>query len=65
VRQGKATKQQWHGSTKFPIVKVSGEKFLAGVSFDITERKQAEAALKEQAMAELLVYAKSIGISCE
>jgi PAS domain S-box-containing protein len=32
-------------TTKFPIERSNGETFLAGVSFDITERKQAEVEL--------------------
>ena len=34
-------------TTKFPIERANGETFLAGVSFDITERKQAEAELTQ------------------
>ena len=34
-------------TTKFSIERANGETFLAGVSFDITERKQAEAELAQ------------------
>ncbi|ARV60345.1 hypothetical protein BZZ01_18460 [Nostocales cyanobacterium HT-58-2] len=36
-------------SFKFPIEDVSGKKMLAGMSFDITERKQLENRLQQQA----------------
>jgi PAS domain S-box-containing protein len=41
--------EQYWMSFKFPIEDVSGKKMLAGMSFDITERKQLENRLQQQA----------------
>ena len=44
-------------STKFPIKRPNGETFLAGVSFDITDLKQTESALrKSQEKIHLLLH---------
>ena len=38
----------WYRDIKFPIKLESGKKLLGGISFDISERKQAEQSLAEQ-----------------
>jgi PAS domain S-box-containing protein len=50
--------EQYWMSFKFPIQDASGKKMLAGTSFDITERKQLENRLQQQAAE--LAYANSI-----
>ncbi len=48
-------------TTKFPIERSNGETFLAGISFDITERKQAESELiQHRKYLEELVSARTL-----
>ena len=48
-------KGRWFKDIKFPIKIESGKKLLGGISFDITENKQAEQTLSEQLEFERLI----------
>jgi PAS domain S-box-containing protein len=47
---------------KFPMTDASGKKFVAGVGVDITERRQAEKALAQQAEREAITHGISQAI---
>jgi PAS domain S-box-containing protein len=49
---------------KFPTIDASGNKYVAGVGVDITERRRAEEALAQQAQREAMVHRISQAIRC-
>jgi PAS domain S-box-containing protein len=49
---------------KFPTIDASGNKYVAGVGVDITERRRAEDALAQQAQREGMVHRISQAIRC-
>ncbi len=49
---------------KFPTTNSSGEKYVAGVGVDISERRRAEAALAQQAQREAVTHRISQAIRC-
>jgi PAS domain S-box-containing protein len=49
---------------KFPTIDASGNKYVAGVGVDITERRRAEEALAQQAQREGMVHRISQAIRC-
>lgn len=49
---------------KFPTIDASGNKYVAGVGVDITERRRAEDALAQQAEREAMVHRISQAIRC-
>ncbi|HZE69349.1 MAG TPA: PAS domain S-box protein [Pyrinomonadaceae bacterium] len=49
---------------KFPMPDTSGQRFVAGVGVDITERRRAEEALAQQAQREAMTHRISQAIRC-
>jgi PAS domain S-box-containing protein len=49
---------------KFPTIDASGNKYVAGVGVDITERRRAEDALAQQAEREAMIHRISQAIRC-
>lgn len=49
---------------KFPTIDASGNKYVAGVGVDITERRHAEEALAQQAQREGMIHRISQAIRC-
>ncbi|HET9479978.1 MAG TPA: PAS domain S-box protein, partial [Pyrinomonadaceae bacterium] len=49
---------------KFPTIDASGNKYVAGVGVDITERRRAEEALAQQAQREAMIHRISQAIRC-
>ncbi|HEY2963122.1 MAG TPA: PAS domain S-box protein [Pyrinomonadaceae bacterium] len=49
---------------KFPTIDASGNKYVAGVGVDITERRRAEDALAQQAQREAMIHRISQAIRC-
>ncbi|HEY6121719.1 MAG TPA: PAS domain S-box protein [Pyrinomonadaceae bacterium] len=49
---------------KFPTTDSSGQRFVAGVGVDITERRRAEEALEQQAQREAMTHRISQAIRC-
>src|SRR5205085_12374517 len=49
---------------KFPTVDASGNKYVAGVGVDISERRRAEEALAQQAQREAMIHRISQAIRC-
>jgi len=49
---------------KFPTTDASGNRFVAGVSVDISERRRAEEALAQQALREAITHRISQAIRC-
>jgi PAS domain S-box-containing protein len=49
---------------KFPTIDASGNKYVAGVGVDITERRRAEDALAQQAQREGMIHRISQAIRC-
>jgi PAS domain S-box-containing protein len=49
---------------KFPTVDAAGNKYVAGVGVDITERRHAEDALAQQAQREAMIHRISQAIRC-
>src|ERR1043166_3737440 len=49
---------------KFPTVDAAGNKYVAGVGVDITERRRAEDALAQQAEREAMIHRISQAIRC-
>jgi PAS domain S-box-containing protein len=49
---------------KFPAIDSAGNKFVAGVGIDISERRRAEAALAQQAQREAMSHRISQAIRC-
>jgi PAS domain S-box-containing protein len=49
---------------KFPTIDASGNKYVAGVGVDITERRRAEEALAQQAQREGMIHRISQAIRC-
>jgi len=49
---------------KFPTIDASGNKYVAGVGVDITQRRRAEDALAQQAQREAMIHRISQAIRC-
>jgi PAS domain S-box-containing protein len=49
---------------KFPTIDAAGNKYVAGVGVDITERRRAEKALAKQAQREAMIHRISQAIRC-
>ncbi|MEP6637361.1 MAG: PAS domain-containing protein, partial [Acidobacteriota bacterium] len=49
---------------KFPVKDASGKRFVGGVGVDITERRRAEEALKQQAEREAITHRISQAVRC-